>query len=188
MFRIMFRIGIIQVLAILINIVRSKVTAVLLGPQGIGLVSVVDQVVQLAGFICAMSLPLAAIKILAHAHSEGRREFQRSYLGLLRILIILSFSGTTVVAISSLAGASWMGSDLFRFWPYLLIAAFNIPTIVLGGFFTNVLAAAGRVSEAAFVAVIVNGVMTIASYVGISLGKVLGLYAASAIAGLALTV
>src|SRR5206468_917582 len=63
-----------------------------------------------------------------------------------------------------------------------------IPAMVLGGFFTNVFAAAGRVSESAFIAVASNAAMTIASYAGITLGRIIGLYAASAIAGALLTV
>jgi len=46
MLKIITTIGGIQVLAIIINVVRSKIMAVLLGPEGIGIISIVDQVVQ----------------------------------------------------------------------------------------------------------------------------------------------
>jgi len=64
MLKIITTIGGIQVLAITITIVRSKIMAVLLGPEGIGVISIIDQVVQFVGYVCVFSLPLASLKFL----------------------------------------------------------------------------------------------------------------------------
>lgn len=183
MFQIIFRIGVIQLLAIAVSLARSKVTAVLLGPEGVGIVSVIDQVVQLAAHICALSLPLAAIKVLSVAHSRSEAEFRSAYAGMLRLLSVFSLLGAGGAVLLAWARAPWFNPGIPNFTFYMTIAALNIPTMVLGGFLTNVLAAAGKVTASASMAVGTNTVMTVASYVGISLGRVAGMYAATVIAG-----
>src|SRR4051794_12725195 len=164
MFQIILRIGAIQVLAIAVSLVRSKVTAVLLGPEGIGIVSVIDQVIQLAAHVCALSLPLAAIKVLSLAHSRSENEFRSAYRSMQRLLGILSFLGAGGVVLLAWARVSWLDPGIPNFTFYVMIAALNIPTLVLGNFFTNVLAAAGKVTASALMAVATNSVMTVASY------------------------
>jgi O-antigen/teichoic acid export membrane protein len=59
MLKAILAIGGIQGIAIAIQFARTKVVAVLLGPEGVGVVSTIDQIVQFAAFAVALSLPLA---------------------------------------------------------------------------------------------------------------------------------
>ena len=65
MFKIFTAIGAIQIISILSSLIRTKYIAVMLGPEGTGIIGIVDQVVQLTSFISAFSLPIASIKFLS---------------------------------------------------------------------------------------------------------------------------
>ncbi len=71
MLKAILSIGMIQAVAIVIQFVRSKVVAVTLGPAGVGVISTIDQTVQFVAFAAAFSIPLASVKFLSKAHSEG---------------------------------------------------------------------------------------------------------------------
>ena len=95
MLKIITTIGGIQLLAIIITLVRSKIMAVLLGPEGIGVISIIDQVVQFVGYVCVFSLPLASLKFLSKSHSEGFEAFKKSYSSFFRLLLLLAATGGT---------------------------------------------------------------------------------------------
>src|SRR5262249_61690000 len=69
--RTILTIGIIQAGTMAFYLVRSKITAVTVGPVGVGTISVVDQVVALVTQVSTFSLPYAAVKFLSAAHSES---------------------------------------------------------------------------------------------------------------------
>ena len=60
MHSLLTRIGALQVLGGLIFFVRTKVLALVLGPAGMGVVSVIDQFVQLVMQLSALTIPFAA--------------------------------------------------------------------------------------------------------------------------------
>ena len=115
MLKAILTVGAIQVVAILISIARSKIVALLLVPEGVGIVSVIDQVVQLVAYISAFSLPLAAVRFLSRAHSDGEAQFQRAYSLFLSIILILSSIGALTGVAIALLRPQWLGSELFEF-------------------------------------------------------------------------
>src|SRR5215470_17995357 len=90
------RIGAFQLLGGLIYFLRTKVLALVLGPAGVGVISVIDQFVQLMLQLSAFAVPFAAIKVLSKAHSESAGAFRASYAALLRLLLILGSIGAAV--------------------------------------------------------------------------------------------
>jgi len=186
MLKIITTIGGIQVLAITITIVRSKIMAVLLGPEGIGVISIIDQVVQFVGYVCVFSLPLASLKFLSKSHSEGFEAFRKSYSSFLKILFILAAIGT--VATIGLVNADLLGSEITRYKAYVILALLAIPTNVLGGFFSHVLAAAQNTTASAMIAVVTGALLTISTYIGISLAKIQGMYLGNVMAGILVTI
>ena len=64
MLKAIAHVGTLQIIGAVVFVVRVKTTAVLLGPAGVGVVSVVDQFVQLVLQLAAVSLPFAAVKFL----------------------------------------------------------------------------------------------------------------------------
>src|SRR6184192_386743 len=140
--RVLATVGTIQVLVIIINLFRSKFLAVMLGPAGLGVLSVIDQLVQLISYASAFSLPLATGKILSHAHSEGIDAFRLRYASLLRLLVTLTSGGTAVALGLILVRPQLLGSELSPYRLVVMAAVIRVPIISLHGYFTHVLAAA----------------------------------------------
>lgn len=187
MLKIILTIGAIQALAIFVNLIRSKVVAVLLGPEGVGVISTIDQVVQFAAYISALSLPLASVKFLSRAHSEGHESFSRSYSSFLKALLILAGVGTIVTIGLAFFQASLLGPEIFKYRTILIVALLGLPTMILGVFLSSVLASAQKPNASSVLAVITNSSLMIASAVGVLLGGVLGLYTGTSLAGAMIT-
>jgi PST family polysaccharide transporter len=194
--KIFIAISTIQTLAILASLARSKVVAVFLGPEGVGIISIVDQVVQVVAQISALSLPVAAVKFLSRSHSEGIAAFRRSYSSFLKALLMMSIAGTVVTITLATFHTDLFGSEISRYRDLLIIALIGIPTMILGSFFSSVLAAAQKPRTSATLAVITNAISSIATYIGISLGaiyvgtfmgKLLALYFGNVLAAIFLT-
>src|SRR5262245_26444997 len=115
MFKVITTIGVIQALAILINFIRAKTVAVLLGPEGVGVISTIDQVVQSAAPIIALSIPFTALKFLSKAHSESHESFQRIFSSLLKILLLLSAIGMTVTISLVVFGHNLLDVEIARY-------------------------------------------------------------------------
>ena len=63
--------GSVQVFSILVNIIRSKVIAVFLGPAGVGINSLLTSTIGLIGTFSNMGLTSSAVKNVAAAHASG---------------------------------------------------------------------------------------------------------------------
>jgi O-antigen/teichoic acid export membrane protein len=183
MLKIIGTIGFIQALAILVNLIRTKTVAVLLGPQGVGIVSTIDQVVQTAAHLSALSIPFAAIKFLSRSHSESHEAFQRCYASFLKALLLLAGAGTVITFGVVLFRADLLDSELMRYRQFLLLALLGIPAMVLLGFMTNVLAAAQRYKASALMAVVIAATMAAATCLGVWLGGIWGLYVGLVLGG-----
>lgn len=183
MFKIILTIGSIQVLAIAVNFVRTKVVAVMLGPEGVGVVSLIDQVVQSVSYFSALSLPFASIKFLSKAYSENDEAFRRVYASFFKGLSALAGAGTIIAVCLVLFRPEFLGAEIVKYRILLLVAILGVPTMVLGGFFTNVFAAAQKFRQSSLLAVITNSATTIAIVIGIMTAGITGLYFGSLIAG-----
>jgi len=163
------RIGALQVLGGLVFFVRTKVGALVLGPVGVGIVSVVDQFVQLILQLSAFAIPFAAIKLLSKAHSESAEAFESAYAALLRLLLILGSVGAALGIALIFFRPGWVGASLAPYAPLAVIGLLALPAMIPHGFFRNVLAAAMRPTSSAVWDVVSAAIMTGAVIVGILL-------------------
>jgi PST family polysaccharide transporter len=180
-------IGLIQVVAILVGILRAKAIAVMLGPEGVGIISVIDQIIQLASYASALSLPYAAVRFLSRAHSESKERFQRTYAAFLKALLLLSFGATAVLITLVALQPALLGADVARYQMYVLIAALSLPSMMLGGFINNVFASSGQPRSASVFAVLTAIGAALAAVAGIYAGGISGFYWAGLIAGTTVT-
>ncbi|MBI4454511.1 MAG: oligosaccharide flippase family protein [Acidobacteria bacterium] len=188
MLRIFFAIGTIQVLIIIVNLVRSKVIAVLLGPEGIGVISVVDQIVQVVAQITAFSVPFSAVKFLSRSHSEGIEAFKKTYSVLLRLLLWLAFTGAAIsVGLVGLSG-DLLSREILPYRSVLIVALLAVPIMALGGFTSNVLAAAQKPRLSATLTLVMVVAIALAACIGVPLWGIPGLYWSSLLAGTLVTV
>src|SRR6185369_12443893 len=96
MYWLFTRIGALQLVGALAYVARAKIGALVLGPGGVGLVSIIDQFVLLMLQLFAFAIPFTAVKILSKTHSESTESFKAAYAGLLRLLLILGSISTAV--------------------------------------------------------------------------------------------
>ena len=169
--------GGIQGCAMLFIIARSKAVALTLGPSGVGAISVIDQIVGLAGQVATFSLPFAAVKFLSAAHSDGRDAFARMYAAFLWALLTLSVVGSG----ASMAVLRWwprvLGPELAGYGFATTLALLSIPGTTLVGFFTNAIASTRRTRTAGFYGLVNVAALAVLSTVGVAIGGVQGYYA-----------
>ena len=84
--------GGIQALTMLAGLARTKVLAVLLGPAGVGIASVIDQVVSLVAQLGSLSIPFVGLKFLSRTRESGIAETRRIYFALVLLLALASFA------------------------------------------------------------------------------------------------
>ena len=65
--------GSVQAIGILVNIVRTKIVAVLLGPVGVGMVSLFNSTIKFVGDITNLGIAMSAVKDVSKAYEEGDR-------------------------------------------------------------------------------------------------------------------
>jgi O-antigen/teichoic acid export membrane protein len=183
MLKIIATIGAIQILAIAITFIRSKTIAVLLGPEGVGIISIVDQVIQLIAQLCAFSLPFAAVKFLSRSHSHGFEIFKQSYGNLLKLLLLLTTTGAAIGLAIVLSYPTLLGPHLLPYRTLLIIGLVSIPLITMQGFLKNVLAAARKVQAAALMDVGIAITITTMVCIGVAIAGVRGFYVGNLLAG-----
>lgn len=188
MFKIILTIGAIQALAIVVGFIRTKLVAVLAGPQGVGIISTIDQVVQAASYFSALSLPFASVRYLSKAHSNGFESFKQTYSNFLKALLILSLTGTTVAAGLVFLRPQLLGPEIEKYNVLLGIALLSLPTMILSGFFMQTLAAAQKPRLSSVLTLITGATLSAASVGGIALGGITGLYVGTGVVGIVLTV
>lgn len=188
MLKIITTIGIIQVLAFAVTLVRSKIIAVVLGPEGVGVLSVIDQLVSTVAQISAFSLPFAAVKFLSRSHSKSAEAFKRSYASLLRILPTLTITGTVIALALLWVNPDLFGSGLGVYRALLIPALLSVPAITLHGFFSSTLAAAQNARASAVMSLLIAISLMLAALMGIFLGGISGLYWGNLIASVLVVV
>lgn len=94
--------GGVQVFKILIQIIRSKAIAVLLGPTGIGINSLLNSTIGLIGSLTNFGLGAAAVKNVSEAHATEKNERIAIVVTVLRRLVwITGLLGTLLVLLFS---------------------------------------------------------------------------------------
>lgn len=90
--------GGVRVFQILINIVRSKLIAVLIGPAGMGIAGLLQSTIQLVNQLTGFGLETSAVREISKEVSDGKTEKIDEVMSVLkRLVIITGFLGTIVV-------------------------------------------------------------------------------------------
>ena len=168
-------IGVVQTVTILAGIARSKLIAVLLGPPGVGVMSVVDQAVYLVAHLAALNISYIALKFLSRAHSLGGAAFARSYSVFLLALML----PVCAVTIAALAIVLWLPALLGTLAGYrslLVPSLLGMPFIALHGYFISVLATARKPGAASLLGLLIGVLYAATAFAGIVTRGLEGLY------------
>jgi O-antigen/teichoic acid export membrane protein len=186
MIRIFLTLGAIQVAVMAVQLVKTKALALLLGPDLVGIMAVVDRLIAVAAQTFTLSLPFAAAVYLPALWVRDRSGF----------LSLLARMRNTLAGATVLAGVGGAVVTLVRpgAWgeglePYRWVVFFGflgLPALAFAPFLQNVLA--GRLQErSALGFTLINAAVVTVSAVGGVLGWGLaGYYGVFAVAGTAL--
>ena len=178
MLRKIASLGSIQLVGILLNVVRSKVFAVLLGPAGFGVVATIDQLVITVVQVFHLSLPSTALKFLSHSHSLGEDKFRRSYAAFFKAIAFLATIATIVTVAAVPPNLARLDAQLAPFRGPVTIALLGIPATMMLIYFYNVLAARQEGVRSGLLTVVSGAVILIAGTVGCLLDGISGIYIA----------
>jgi O-antigen/teichoic acid export membrane protein len=176
-------VGVLQISVLVIMLLRSKALALLLKPEGIGLVSTLDQLVQFVAQLSALSLIPTPTRFIARATNDGLTAVNTMYSALLRLLLVSTFGGALIagafLAVRPIAHAAGLSS----YQSVAMIAVLSAPVFALSGFFANVAAAVRGYSVTSLYMLFAAFASLTAALIGIAIGGVAGLYYGNLIAG-----
>jgi len=115
----MFMMGALQAASIIATAGRGKLIAHTLGPEGVGIVGVIDQIVLAVSYLSTFTLALSSLLYLSRSFAAGREAFRETYRAFLSVFSTLVIIGT--VGALALIAAGHLGEDLLRYRSLLMI-------------------------------------------------------------------
>ncbi|MBI3529586.1 MAG: hypothetical protein HY067_16660 [Betaproteobacteria bacterium] len=187
MLRAFLTIGAVQVITMLVLLVRTKTFAVVLGPEFVGVMAVIDKLLAVIAQTVSLSLPFAAVRFLPERWTAGPTEFRALFTRMRNLLLALILAATVgALLVTVFRPATW-GEALLPYRDALTVAIFGLPVIGLIPFLQN--AIAGRMQQNRSMLVgLLHAVVLAVGIVGIWWGGLAGYYAAYAVLGTILVV
>ena len=187
MLRALLTIGAMQVITMLVLLVRIKIFAVMLGPELVGVMAVIDKLLAVIAQTVSLSLPFAAVRFLPERWTAGPSEFRALFTRMRNVLLVLVIVATGGAAVITLFWPSTWVEALFPYRDVVVIAIFGLPAIALIPFLQN--AVAGRLEQnRAMLVGFLHAVVIAAAATGLWWRGLVGYYAAYAALGAVLIV
>lgn len=183
MLRIFVSLGLLQAATLLVLLVRTKVLAVLLGPEQVGILSVVDRMVALFAQAASFSLGFAALRFLSPLWNRDPRAYRTLLLRMRNLLLLsLALASAIGVALAALA-PRLLGSGPAADRRLLLAAFATVPVVGMISFLQN--ARAARLEPARSMAFLFAHALVFAAsaVLGAIWSGLVGLYTVYAAAG-----
>ena len=127
MIRALLSIGLLQFLSMLLLLARTKIIALALGPEGVGVIATVDRVTAVIAQTLSLSLPFAALRFLPAAHRQSPDEAEALYRRMRNVAAALIVAASFVcVGITAVAPQVW-GAALVPYRGALIFAFAALP-------------------------------------------------------------
>lgn len=168
--------GVFQALAMVAGIARVKVLAIMLGPPGVGVAAVIDQVISLVVQIGSLSIPFAALKFISRAQSKAGADVNELHRALTNVLIIGSSVAALIALVLAVLWPAIFGSGLRDDIGAVVVGLVGVPAVALGSMQRNVLAAHRGHRESAYVGLAAAISLVGASYIGVRIWGLTGLF------------
>jgi enterobacterial common antigen flippase len=141
MIKAIFTIGAIQFVQMAVLLVRTKGLALLLGPEQVGVLAVIDKLLAVFAQTASLSLPFAALRFLPSLWTAAPAAFYARLRGMSAVTLGLSVVATAIGLALTLTDAGRWGAQLRPYAPVVLLALLTIPAQMLLPFVTNATAA-----------------------------------------------
>lgn len=188
MLKVLLTIGFVQSLTILVMLARTKALALLLGPEWIGVMAVVDRLLAVLSQTALLSLPFAAVRFLPPLWSQSPDQFASVVRRMRNLLLV------TMLVITLLSGlvTAWFpqlwGRDLLPHRSVVFFGLLSLPVLVFVPFLQNAIAGRLQHKQAMAFGLVHAGVFTLAAILGVWWNGLDGLYALYAVFGLLLVI
>jgi len=169
-------VGALQIGVLFVMLCRSKLLAVLLRPEGIGIVSMLDQLVQFVTQVSAFSLIAAPTRFIARAVVEGRDALVSMYQALLKILLLTLVGGAAITLMLLVLAPQVLGTRLTAYVGGAAVAIVGAPLAGLSMFYANVAAATKGYRVTSLYLFAAAAMSLAAAYVGVRTRGIVGLY------------
>ena len=182
MLRTLLKIGALQVIAMLVLLVRTKLLAVTQGPEFVGSMAVIDKLLAVIVQTLSLSLPFAALRFLPARWKASPVEYRRLFVSMRNLVLALILLATVVaLGITAWRPAFW-GLELLPYRDGLMVAFLGLPVIALVPFLQN--AIAGRLQQHRAMGVtFLHAVVLALSVAGAWWGGLVGYYVVYAVSG-----
>ena len=187
MLRALLTIGAAQVATMLVMLARTKTLAVLLGPELVGVMAVIDKLLAVIAQTTSLSLPYAAVRFLPERWRAGPAQFRDLFARMRNVLLLLIAAATAgALLVTQVAPAVW-GEALLPYREALLIAILGLPVVGLIPFLQN--AVAGRMEQYRSMLVsFLHAIVLTAAVAGVWWAGLAGYYAVYAVLGVILVI
>lgn len=185
MLRALMTIGAVQVITMLVLLVRTKTLAVMLGPEFVGVMAVIDKLLAVIAQTVSLSLPFAALRFLPECWTVGPLKFRDLFTRMHNVLLALILAASVGALLVTVFRPAIWGTALLPYRDALTVAIFGLPVIGLIPFLQN--AIAGRLEQNRSMLVgFLHAIVLAIGAVGVWWGGLVGYYTAYAVLGTAL--
>jgi PST family polysaccharide transporter len=133
--------GAMSIVTMVASLLRGKVMAMCLGPAGIGLSGIINQVVALESQVLALGLPTVVVKSVAAANAEEKSKVESVISRLARALCL--FGLVLGLVVSPLVAMATFKS--FEHLPLVIAASLAVPASILTSIWSAVIQGRGEV-------------------------------------------
>lgn len=143
-----------QVISMVIGLVRTKLIAILIGPEGIGLIAIYQAIIGIASSISGLGIQTSGVRDIAKLHSQGNNlEISNVVHTLRRVCWISGIAGTLlIIALSSTL--SWQSFESYEHTnAFIGLAIIVLLTNITGGQ-TAIIQGTRRMSELAQISIL----------------------------------
>jgi PST family polysaccharide transporter len=143
-----------SILVMSLDLIRVKITAVLLGPLGVGTLSVLNHFHSLAIIFLGLGLGTGITKYLASFRGEKYYEYQKKIISnSFQIMLVVSFSGLIITCfLKKFLSFQIFGNESFT--AYIVIFAISFPLIVYPNVANSLLQSHKKIRELAIINVL----------------------------------
>jgi O-antigen/teichoic acid export membrane protein len=182
MLKPLLTIGALQLAAMLVMLLRTKLLALFLGPEGVGLMAVIDKLLALFVQGLSLSLPFAALRFLPELWRNDRAACYAAWRRMAAAIVLLALVVALAGAAVSLGRSTVWGSALAA-QPWTLAVAFaSLPALALWPLLQNAYAGTMRHSDSMLFLLAHSALLAITGAIGALAGSLTLLYASYAVA------
>ncbi len=177
MLKVLLTVGFLQGLTMLVNLGRTKVLAVLLGPDWVGVMAIVDKLLAVLAQTASLSLPFAVVRFLPGLWGRAQGEFAALMRRMRNLLSVLALVATLVGILVTLLVPQVWGRELLPYRSLLFVALLSLPALMFVPFLQNAMAARLQPNQSMLFTLVHATVWTLTSVLGVLWKGLSGLYA-----------